>query len=62
MAGVVASTLCQNQQRWKHNEMTQLLNELHEIANKKSHALDFDNDKLTGITKLQFCDVLSALR
>ena len=54
--------------------MAQILNELREIANKNSHALDFDNDnamsdvdyiRLAGITKLQFQivrDSLSSLR
>ena len=58
----------------ENSEMAQILNELREIANKKSHALDFDNDnamtdedyiRLTGITKFQFHivhDSLSSLR
>ena len=56
------------------NEIGQLLNELREIANKKSNGLNFDNDdamtdedytRLTGITKDQFNIVhesLSSLR
>ena len=56
------------------NEIGELLNELREIANKKSNGLNFDNDdamtdedytRLTGITKDQFKIVhesLSSLR